>query len=97
MKTEFETELREAFAARAAAVPVAAASRLRSMDYRPRERRLRAPVAVGAGVLASAGTAGAVLSVVLGARRPPTPGGVRLRRPARARHRPRLRRAARVN
>jgi hypothetical protein len=70
MKTEFETELREAFAARAAAVPVAAASRLRSMDYRPRERRLRAPVAVGAGVLASAGTAGAVLSVVLGGAAP---------------------------
>ena len=70
MKTEFEADLREAFAARAAAVPVAAASRLRSMDYRPRERRLRAPVAVGAGVLASAGTAGAVLSVVLGGAAP---------------------------
>jgi hypothetical protein len=70
MKTEFETDLRQAFAARAAAVPVAGASRLRSMDYRPRERRLRAPVAVGAGVLASAGTAGAVLSVVLGGAAP---------------------------
>jgi hypothetical protein len=70
MKTEFEADLCEAFAARAAAVPVAAASRLRSMDYRPRERRLRAPVAVGAGVLASAGTAGAVLSVVLGGAAP---------------------------
>ena len=70
MKTEFEADLREAFAARAAAVPVAAASRLRSVDYRPRERRLRAPVAVGAGVLASAGTAGAVLAVVLGGAAP---------------------------
>jgi hypothetical protein len=70
MKTEFEADLSEAFAARAAAVPIAAASRLRSMDYRPRERRLRAPVTVGAGVLASAGTAGAVLSVVLGGAAP---------------------------
>jgi hypothetical protein len=68
MKTEFEADLSEAFAARAAAVPVAAASRLRSMDYRP--RRLRAPVTVGAGVLASAGTAGVVLSVVLGGAAP---------------------------
>ena len=70
MKTEFEADLRQAFAARAATVPVAGASRLRSMDYRPRERRLRPPVAVGAGVLASAGTAGAVLSVVLGGAAP---------------------------
>ena len=70
MKTEFEADLRQAFAARAATVPVAGASRLRSMDYRPRERRLRPPVAVGAAVLASAGTAGAVLSVVLGGAAP---------------------------
>jgi hypothetical protein len=70
MKTEFEADLSDAFAARAAAVPVGTASRLRSMDYRPRERRLRTPVAVGAGVLASAGTAGAVLSVVLGGAAP---------------------------
>ncbi len=70
MKTEFEADLRQAFAARAAVVPVAAASRLRSMDYRPRERRLRGPVTVGAGVLASAGAAGAVLSVVLGGAAP---------------------------
>jgi hypothetical protein len=70
MKTEFEADLSEAFAARAAAVPVAAASRLRSVDYRPRERRLRAPVTVGAAVLASAGTAGAVLAVVLGGAAP---------------------------
>ena len=70
MKTEFEADLRQAFEARAAAVPVAVASRLRSMDYRPRERRLRGPVTVGAGVLASAGAAGAVLSVVLGGAAP---------------------------
>ena len=70
MKTEFEADLNKAFAGRAAAVPIAAASRLRSMDYRPRERRLRAPVTVGVGVLASAGTAGAVVSVVLGGAAP---------------------------
>ena len=70
MKTEFEADLSEAFVTRAAAVPVEAASRLRSVDYRPRERRLRAPVTVGAGVLASAGTAGVVLSVVLGGAAP---------------------------
>ncbi len=70
MKTEFEADLREAFATLAAGVPVAAASRLRAMDFQPRARRLRAPVAVGAGVLASAATAGAVLSVVLGGAAP---------------------------
>ncbi len=70
MKTEFEADLSEAFAVCAAAVPEAAASRLRSIDYRPREHRLRAPVTVGAGVLASAVTAGAVLSVVLGGAAP---------------------------
>ncbi len=69
MKTEFETELREAFAARAACVPVEAASRLRSIDYRPRQHRLRAP-AVGAGVLAGAATAGTVLAVALGGTTP---------------------------
>jgi hypothetical protein len=66
MKTELEAELSEAFAARAARVPVVAATRLRSTDYRPRERRLRAPATVGAGVLAGAATAGTVLAVVLG-------------------------------
>lgn len=70
MKTEFEADLSEAFTARAARVPVAAASRLRTMDYQPRERRLRAPVTVSAGVLAGAATAGAVLSVVLGGAAP---------------------------
>jgi hypothetical protein len=70
MKTEFEADLSEAFAARAARVPVAAASPHRAMDYQPRERRLRAPVTVGAGVLAGAATAGAVLSVVLGGAAP---------------------------
>ena len=69
MKTDFEVEMSEAFAARAAAVPADAATRLRSIDYRPREHRLRAP-AVGAGVLAGAATAGTVLAVVLGSSAP---------------------------
>ncbi len=65
-RTEFEAELSDAFAARAARVPVVAASRLRSVDYRPRERGLRAPATVSAGVLAGAAAAGTVLAVVLG-------------------------------
>ncbi len=64
--TELEAELSEAFAARAARVPVVAASRLRSIDYRPRERGLRAPATVSAGVLAGAAAAGTVLAVALG-------------------------------
>ena len=97
MKMETEADLREAFAARAGCgtrgggltppvhgLPTTGAAAAR-------------PVAVGAGVLASAGTAGAVLSVVLGARRPPTPAGARPRRRSRARHRRRRRRAVRVS
>ena len=69
MKTEFEAELSEAFAARAASVPADAATRLRSFDYRPREHRLVVP-AVGAGVLAGAATVGTVLAVFLGGSAP---------------------------
>jgi hypothetical protein len=66
MKTEFEVELSEAFAARAARVPVVATARLRSVEYQPRERGLRAPAAVGAGVLAGAAAVGTVLAVAIG-------------------------------
>jgi len=69
MKTEFEAELSEAFAARAARVPVVASSRLRSIDYEPRERTLRAPV-IGVGALAGAAAAGSALVVVLGGSTP---------------------------
>ena len=69
MKTEFETAVGRAFAARAAAVPPAAADRLRAIDFAPRQHRLRAP-AIGAGALAGAATTGAVLSVVLGGAAP---------------------------
>jgi hypothetical protein len=69
MKTELEAEVREAFAARAGRLPVGAASRLRSIDYGPREHRLRAP-AIGVGALAGAATAGTALAVVLGGSTP---------------------------
>ncbi len=58
-----ETDLRDAFTARASQVPAAAVARVRSVEYRPRTRRLGRPLAVGA--LAGAGsTAAIVLSVV---------------------------------
>jgi hypothetical protein len=69
MKTEFETELSQALAARAAGLPPGAAARLRAADYHPREHRLRAPT-LGVGVLAGAATAGTVLAVVLGGSAP---------------------------
>ncbi len=69
MKTELEAEVREAFAARAGRLPVDAAARLRSIDYGPREHRLRAP-AIGAGALAGAATVGTALAVVLGGSTP---------------------------
>jgi hypothetical protein len=69
MKTEFETELSQALAARAARLPPGAAARLRAADYHPREHRLRAPT-LGVGVLAGAATAGTVLAVVLGGSAP---------------------------
>ena len=69
MKTELEAEVREAFAVRAGHLPMDAASRLRSIDYGPREHRLRAP-AIGVGALAGAATVGTALAVVLGGSTP---------------------------
>lgn len=69
MKTEFETEVSQALAARAAGLPAGSAFRLRSIDYRPRERRLRAPV-ISVGALAGAATVGTTLAVVLGGSSP---------------------------
>ena len=69
MKTEFEAEVREAFATRAGRLPVGAASRLRAIDYGPREHRIRTP-AIGAGALVGAATAGTALAVVLGGSTP---------------------------
>ena len=69
MKTEFEAAVREAFATRAGRLPVGAASRLRSIDYGPREHRLRVP-AIGLSAVAGAATAGTALAVVLGGSTP---------------------------
>ena len=69
MKTELEAEVREAFAVRAGHLPTNAASRLRSIDYGPREHRLRAP-AIGVGALAGAATVGTALAVMLGGSTP---------------------------
>jgi hypothetical protein len=62
MTMDLETEVREALAARAGALPNAAAARLRGVGYRPRRSR-RVPVTTGA--LAGAATAGTVIAVVV--------------------------------
>jgi hypothetical protein len=69
MIEQLESELREVFAARAAEVPAGAGARLRRVDYRPRARTWRPPVALGA--LAAAAAAAVVISIVgLGAGTP---------------------------
>ena len=69
MNDQLESDLREALRARAAQVPPAAAVRLAHLDYRPRTRRLRPPVAIGAlaGGAAAAGTLAVVISLGAGA------------------------------
>jgi hypothetical protein len=62
MTDQLETDLRDALQARAAQVPDSAGVRLTHLDYHPRTRRLRPPVAIGA--VASAATAGTVAAVV---------------------------------
>jgi len=63
MNDQLEADLREALRARAAEVPAAAAVRLTRLDYRPRSRRLRPPVAIGA--VASAAAAAGTLAVII--------------------------------
>jgi hypothetical protein len=63
MNDQLESDLREALGARAAQVPAAAAVRLTRLDYRPRTRRMRPPVAIGA--VASLAAAAGVLAVVI--------------------------------
>src|SRR6185437_5310620 len=63
MNDQLESDLREALRARAAQVPAAAAIRLTRLDYRPRTRRLRPPVAIGA--VASAAAAAGTLAVII--------------------------------
>jgi hypothetical protein len=58
MSLQLESDLKEAFASRASAIPGAAFDRVRSVDYRPRSRRVPRPVQFTA--LAGAATAGAV-------------------------------------
>ena len=70
MSTDLELEVTAALAERAAELPDGAASRLRAVDYRPREHRLLAPAGVAAGALAGAATVGTVLAVVLGGAAP---------------------------
>jgi len=68
MTDQLETRLREVFAERAADVPVSSATRLRGIDYHPRTRRLRSPVAISAvGVAGTAGAVAAVISLTAGA------------------------------
>jgi hypothetical protein len=55
--------LRLALRDHAARVPAASAARLSRLDYRPRTRRVRPPLALGA-LAGAAGTAGAVVAVV---------------------------------
>jgi hypothetical protein len=63
MNDQLESDLREALRARAAQIPAAAAVRLTRLDYRPRTRRLRPPVAIGA--VASAAAAAGTLAVII--------------------------------
>ncbi len=66
MTEQLEAELRATLQERAAQVPAAKVARLRHLDYHPRTRVIRPPIAVGA--LAGAGaTAAAVALVTLGA------------------------------
>jgi hypothetical protein len=69
MNDQLESDLREALRARAAQVPAPAAVRLTRLDYRPRTRHLRPPVAIGAlaGAAAAAGTLAVVISLGAGA------------------------------
>jgi hypothetical protein len=68
MTDQLETDLREALQSRADQVPALAADRLTRLDYRPRTRSLRPPVAIGAAAsAAAAGTAAVVISLSAGA------------------------------
>jgi hypothetical protein len=63
MIDQLESDLRSALHERAAQVPAASAARLTRLDYRPRTRVLKPPVAIGA-LAGAAGTAGAVVALV---------------------------------
>lgn len=63
MTEQLESELRAALRERAAQVPAASIAHLNHLDYHPRTRRLRPPLAIGA-LAGAAGTAGAVAIVI---------------------------------
>jgi hypothetical protein len=63
MTPQLEADLRAAFAQRASEVPRGAGDRLRQIDYRPRSRRVRPPMAFGA-LAGAAGTAAVAASIV---------------------------------
>jgi hypothetical protein len=63
MTEQLENELGAALRERAAQVPAASIARLTHVDYHPRTRRLRPPLAIGA-FASAAGTAGAVAVVI---------------------------------
>lgn len=67
MNDQIESDLRAALGARATDVPVAAVGRLTGIDYRPRTRGLRPPVAIGALASAAAGAGALAVVISLGA------------------------------
>lgn len=85
MKEQLEVEVRAALRERAAQVPTASVARLTQIDYHPRTRRLRPPLAIGAlTTAAGAGTVAVIVSLTAGASNafagwtatptPPSPG-----------------------
>ncbi len=67
MTQQLESDLRAALHDRAADVPAASVARLAGLDYRPRVRGLRPPLAIGALAGAAVGTAAAAVVISLGA------------------------------
>ena len=63
MNEQLEAAVRAAVRERAAGVPASTIARLTRLDYHPRTRRLRPPLAIGA-VASAAGAAGAVAVVI---------------------------------
>ena len=70
MNTTLEEELGAVFAEHAGTLPPEASTRIRSIDYRPRQHRRALPVGLGAVTAAGAATAGTVLALVLGGAAP---------------------------
>ena len=68
MTEQLEAEVRAALRERAAHVPTASIARLTHLDYHPRTRRLRPPLAIGALTSAAgAGTVAVIVSLTAGA------------------------------